>query len=689
MKPESMLPSPLGRKTIRHLCGIGFCVAAMLVGLLGAPNAEAVSNLELPGCRDNTLGRNDDGSSSLVELPFSIDYYGEIYDAVYVNNNGNVTMDDPLSTYVPFDLHNSDRAIIAPFFGDVDTRPSNGGTVSFGETTYQGRTAFCVLWDEVGYYSNKTDKRNTFQLLVIDRGVTNFDVVFRYKKLQWELGSASNNVPAYAGFSNGYGDSSVQLAGSGESGAFLDGGPKSLAAGSLNSGEAGVWQFAVRDGVIGNDPRNVPPDEDLESNWWDWSDTDFDGLPDYWESNGVWSGDKYVNLWEHGARVGQRDAFLWVDVVDGEYWSAEIEEQLRLSFSTSPLGISLHILGSDLTVPGAAVPSPVDTTAEFFAEISRLRFNGTGLAGVPGSVPALAKYACVCRNLWNPNIGGWALGIKGDHLMVTVDEQSWLEDIERETGLQVINSSAVKDRINSVTLMHELGHLYGLGHHGAELSNPDTGDGHDPNYKSIMSYSYNAFGVPRGNGWWVDYSREHLINYDWQLGGEIGALSLVGGQHGEIDNFYSKIDEVSPGVEDIGDEPTINEMLDDPTAEQQIADAIQSDLSVRPYVEEPNETTPNVTPPPAAIPGASRLIGRAMLSRKRDRATVRALCSRAGCRVGLKLKIGRKTYTLREVRFSASGTERVVVAHFRLNAKAKKSARRAKKNSIKLIPQVR
>ena len=44
--------------------------------------------------------------------------------------------------------------IIAPFFADVDTRGSGSDivTYSYGNTTYNGRPAFCVDWVNVGYF---------------------------------------------------------------------------------------------------------------------------------------------------------------------------------------------------------------------------------------------------------------------------------------------------------------------------------------------------------------------------------------------------------------------------------------------------------------------------------------------------------------------------------------------------------
>ena len=89
-------------------------------------------------------------------MPFPVDFFGRRYEQLWVNNNGNVTFDGPLSTYTPFGLDGDERVIIAPFFADVDTRASGSELVQYGwgETTFEGHRAFCVNWVNVGYYNS-------------------------------------------------------------------------------------------------------------------------------------------------------------------------------------------------------------------------------------------------------------------------------------------------------------------------------------------------------------------------------------------------------------------------------------------------------------------------------------------------------------------------------------------------------
>ncbi|MFI5937900.1 nidogen-like domain-containing protein [Actinoplanes sp. NPDC051494] len=235
--------------------------AAVVLTGLGAQPALA----ESPGavvnaaeCMANPLAANDDSSTPQVVLPFNVNFYGKTYDKLYVNNNGNVTFDAPLSTFTPFGLTGTRTPIIAPFFADVDTR-GGGGTVGYGwgNTVYEGKRAFCVTWKSVGYYNNHSDKQNTFQLLLVQHGTSgDMDIVFNYDSVQWETGDASGGSgglggsTARAGFSNGSGEegTSYEMRGSGVPGAFLDAATTGLAKASTDSTQTGRHIFRLRGG---------------------------------------------------------------------------------------------------------------------------------------------------------------------------------------------------------------------------------------------------------------------------------------------------------------------------------------------------------------------------------------------------------------------------------------------------------
>ena len=214
-------------------------------------------------CAATDLAANDDGSSPAVQLPFEIDFYGQRYEQLWVNNNGNVTFDGPLAEYTPFGLADTSSVIIAPFFADVDTRGEGSDVVryGYGTTTYEGRPAFCVNWLDVGYYWNHFDKLNSFQLLLVDRSdrrTGDVDIVFNYDEVAWETGDASDGVDGFGGssarvgFSNGTlaTGTSFELVGSGVPGAFLDTNTATgLVNKSLDTSVPGRYVFEIRNGT--------------------------------------------------------------------------------------------------------------------------------------------------------------------------------------------------------------------------------------------------------------------------------------------------------------------------------------------------------------------------------------------------------------------------------------------------------
>ena len=91
-----------------------------------------------------------------------------------------VSFDAPVSIFTPRSFPiNGSLVLLSPYWGDVDTRPSNGGFVYYKNTTdsilltkarNQVRTLFpafanftptflfIATWDHVGYFNRHTDK---------------------------------------------------------------------------------------------------------------------------------------------------------------------------------------------------------------------------------------------------------------------------------------------------------------------------------------------------------------------------------------------------------------------------------------------------------------------------------------------------------------------------------------------------
>jgi len=164
-----------------------------------------------PGCEcyippDNTyiqaMPPNDDGSTGLINIPFSFCFYGVTYTGLWINNNGNITLDGPSGTFsssgFPFSTGIA-KKMIAPFWADVDTRPAGSGLVWYKITP----TAIYINWHNVGYFNQQTDKLNTFQLILTDGsdaviGIGN-NIQFCYRDMEWTTGSASSGIGGFGG----------------------------------------------------------------------------------------------------------------------------------------------------------------------------------------------------------------------------------------------------------------------------------------------------------------------------------------------------------------------------------------------------------------------------------------------------------------------------------------------------------
>ncbi len=264
----------------RGVAALG-AVAIGAATLLAVPSTAVASSAALVDCGGSlqALAPNDDGSTGAVDVGFPVNLFGSTYTSLFVNNNGNVTFNAPLGDFTPYQLTADTPPIIAPFFADVDTQGGNvptgdtstvdigagrSGLVEYGTTSYLGRQAFCVNWFDVnggvGYFSQHIDKRNTFQLLIVDRSsggaVGDVDLLFNYAGIQWETGDASGGVDglggsaAGAGYSAGDGNPNhfFEVAGSREPGAFLDGGTNPLTSRTINSTVPGRFIFSVRNG---------------------------------------------------------------------------------------------------------------------------------------------------------------------------------------------------------------------------------------------------------------------------------------------------------------------------------------------------------------------------------------------------------------------------------------------------------
>lgn len=143
--------------------------------------------------------RNDDASSNQINLPFTFCLYGQNYNSLYINNNGNVSFGAAYSTFSSSTFPSSSYTMVAPFWADVDTRNLASGLVYYKITP----THIIVRWNNVGYFSSQADKLNDFQLILTNGNDTiipiGTNVSFCYGDMQWTTGSASGGTGGFGG----------------------------------------------------------------------------------------------------------------------------------------------------------------------------------------------------------------------------------------------------------------------------------------------------------------------------------------------------------------------------------------------------------------------------------------------------------------------------------------------------------
>jgi MYXO-CTERM domain-containing protein len=178
-------------------------------------------------------------------------FFGGPYTQFWVNNNGNITFNGPVFNYTPLPFPIAMQPMIAPYWGDVDTR-GGGAPARNGVYWHLEPGRLIVTWHNVGYYSIHDDRQMDFQLILtnaLDCGSGDFDVEFRYNTCGWTTGDASGGsggfggTPAQAGFDAGNTVDFVEIPGS-RTMAILD------LCTTSNVGMPGIWRFSVRGGGV-------------------------------------------------------------------------------------------------------------------------------------------------------------------------------------------------------------------------------------------------------------------------------------------------------------------------------------------------------------------------------------------------------------------------------------------------------
>jgi hypothetical protein len=254
--------------------------AALSLALFATPQLASAQTTMIAGLGGpvgfgtHCLSPNDDGSSDAIDIrpsfPLGLRFFTGQFNAVFVNTNGNITFNGALSTYTPQAFPVASQPMIAAYWADVDIRPFDDcggipnafspGNLGCGNPTENGvwwhlePSRMIVTWDRVGYYHCHGDRRMSFQMVLTDARacgeIGDFDVEYRYNRCEWTTGDASlgsggfGGTPAQAGFDAG--DNVNFLAIPGSLSADVN---TRLCTGS-NVGTPGVWQFAIRNGMI-------------------------------------------------------------------------------------------------------------------------------------------------------------------------------------------------------------------------------------------------------------------------------------------------------------------------------------------------------------------------------------------------------------------------------------------------------
>ena len=190
--------------------------------------------------------RSDDGSFSLdVSTLFrdGLRIFGKTYlsPIICINTNGTLSIGSAVSGYPSAELSYS-APVIAPFWGDVDTRLDSEGTES-GAIWADIDSVLGVLtvtWSGVGVYRRNADQTNTFQIQMFDQGDGNFDLAFRYDTVEWTIGTAGDDLGAMVGIFDPDG-LDFQFGGTDLS---------QLPARAGNGGVQGLWAYTVENGEI-------------------------------------------------------------------------------------------------------------------------------------------------------------------------------------------------------------------------------------------------------------------------------------------------------------------------------------------------------------------------------------------------------------------------------------------------------
>lgn len=208
-------------------------------------------------------------------------------------------------------------------------------------------------------------------------------------------------------------------------------------------------------------------------------DTDGDGVPDSWEVFGRTFTDSqtqwtyHVEMSRYGANPRHKDVFVEVDWAIGHAPSSAMVQTTHIvalaeAFAT---GTSQHLANPNGN-PGVRFHFDVDGLSNTLLTSGSSYGSWGGSGGVPGgSFPSGILYSTAVQTGMDPSR-------KGIFRYIFIDNRYPISHGTIGYGIGLRGSA-------SSTLIHEMGHMLGLGHGGGTTTNCK------PNYKSVMNYASN------------------------------------------------------------------------------------------------------------------------------------------------------------------------------------------------------
>lgn len=176
------------------------------------------------------IGIYDTGCATTPTQAFSLNIGGTFYNSMFVNENGIVSFGAPITAGPATPLGNLTSPAFAPFFADGMLGDPLSLKYGWTDSSVGFPNSLWLTWDSYLPQGNSTSAPNIFQMGFVDLGAGDFDLIFIYEDINWDMGA----IGAQAGVVTSPGNA-LLLGGAGLSGAYLGIEDISSGAGVCNS----------------------------------------------------------------------------------------------------------------------------------------------------------------------------------------------------------------------------------------------------------------------------------------------------------------------------------------------------------------------------------------------------------------------------------------------------------------------